>query len=352
MQKSQSAEKCLLLFGGTSRERLVSVATAQNLLGLLDEPACWFWAADNAVHEVAPRRLADHQRPFESPFDPGTPSTFENIISALDTLVDDSRILVLALHGGEGEDGTLPGWCEDRRIPFTGSGAESSRLAFDKLRAKKAVSEAGIRVPGSIGLDPSTEWDSGWLQDRISFNQGLVLKPVRDGSSYGIEFVDEREDLPRALDRVRESKESYLVEPLIVGVELTIGVIDHHGTTRPLPSVEIRPESGRRFDYRGKYLGAGVREICPGEVSAEIEDAAREAGLAAHVALGCYGYSRTDFLIDEKGPVFLETNTLPGLTSTSLLPQELDAAGISMRDFLSEQIRLASMRYDSTSETT
>src|SRR5919204_399782 len=143
-----------------------------------------------------------------------------------------------------------------------------------------------------------------------------------------------------------DSGEPYLAEEFVSGAELTVGVVDGPSGTRALPPSEVRLEQGRAFDYEGKYLGKGTREITPAEVPPEVSRAAQDLALAAHRALGCVGYSRTDVISSAKGPVFLELNTLPGLTRASFLPQQLAAEGTSMLSFLEGQLAIARKRRD------
>src|SRR5919108_132150 len=143
-----------------------------------------------------------------------------------------------------------------------------------------------------------------------------------------------------------ERRVSVASEQIISGIELTVGVVDGPKGARALPPSEVRLEEGRAFDYEGKYLGKGTREITPAEVPARVSRAAQQVALDAHKALGCEGYSRTDVICSERGPVFLEINTLPGLTRMSFIPQQLAAEGTSMKSFLEGQIALARRRRD------
>src|ERR1700704_5377748 len=140
-----------ILFGGTNKERLVSVASAQALHQALPDADLWFWDVDDTVHPVQPQALLGHTRPFEEPFKPGDASVGE-IGQALDTAKAEDRLLVLGLHGGTAENGELQAMCEMRGIPFTGSGSASSHLAFDKVAAKRFAAIAGVTPP--IGLVP------------------------------------------------------------------------------------------------------------------------------------------------------------------------------------------------------
>ncbi len=267
-----------IVFGGLNSERLVSVASAQALHSALPEADLWFWDVGDTVHEVLPQTLEKHSRPFEQPFKPGNPG-IGGIEQALDKAKSESRLLVLGLHGGMAENGELQAMCD--------------------------------------------------------------AKPVRDGSSYGLIFVNSTQDLVAV--RRAANTEDYLIEPFITGAEATCCVLEQlDGSIVPLPPVEIIPaEDGFGFDYRAKYLAKSTQEICPARFAPELNAQIMDQAVRAHTALSCRGYSRSDFIVSEKGPIFLETNTLPGLTKASLYPKALHAQGIEFTDFLKLQIALA-----------
>jgi D-alanine-D-alanine ligase len=322
-----------ILFGGTNKERLVSVASAQALHAALPEADLWFWDVDDTVHETRSEALLNHSRPFEDPFRPGTPSV-GRIEAALDKAKAENRVLVLGLHGGTAENGELQAMCEMRGIAFTGSGSASSHLAFDKIAAKRFAAIAGVHAPAGVALED--------LESALARYGRMIAKPARDGSSYGLIFVNSTQDL----DAVRRAAkiEEYVVEPFIAGVEATCGVLEQlDGSIVALPPVEIIPAEGP-FDYVAKYLAKATQEICPGRFAAETSAQIMDQALRAHRALSCSGYSRSDFIVSEKGPIFLETNTLPGLTKASLYPKALKAQGIEFADFLRDQIALAEQR--------
>jgi D-alanine-D-alanine ligase len=320
-----------ILFGGTNKERLVSVASAQALAEALPEAELWFWAADDSVHETDAKTLTGHARPFEIDFVPGGRKVGATIEQALDRAEADGRVLVLGLHGGRAENGELQAACELRGVPYTGSDSTSSHLAFDKVAAKRFAAIAGVKVPSSI---PLQEIDQAFAE-----HGRLIAKPIFDGSSYGLIFVNARQDLVAVRNAART--EHYLIEPRIAGVEATCGVLEQsNGEVIALPPVEIVPGEGT-FDYTAKYLLKSTEEICPGRFSPEVTAAIKDNALRAHKALSCSGYSRTDFIISDKGPVYLETNTLPGLTKASLYPKALKAQGVDFADFLKDQIVLA-----------
>src|SRR3979409_875338 len=162
-----------ILFGGTNKERLVSVASAQALHQALPEADLWFWDVDDTVHETQPQALQSHSRPFEEPFKPGTPS-LGKIEPALDTAKAENRLLVLGLHGGRAENGELQAMCEMRGIPFTGSGSASSHLAFRKVAAKRFAAIAGVKAPIGVALENA--------ETALAEYGKLIAKPARDGS--------------------------------------------------------------------------------------------------------------------------------------------------------------------------
>jgi D-alanine-D-alanine ligase len=324
----------IVLFGGRSDERHVSVASAQNVVRSLPGALAWFWAPDGSVSDVAPADLLAHQRPFEIDFVPARPAIFPTLDQALDTIPVDDPVFFLALHGGEGEDGTVQKLLEARGIPFTGSGSATSAAAFDKEVAKEKV-KGRVRTAESRVARSNAELQEV-VADMLTRHERIVLKPLAGGSSRGLYFLRRGEEVPDDL------RFPYILEQFIQGRELTVGVIDRGDGPFALPVIEIQVDPDRAFDYAGKYLGAGTREICPADIPEEMAGDAQATALAAHVALGCEGYSRTDLMAAEDGVYFLETNTLPGLTTSSLVPQELKEAGIEFRDFLETQIELAS----------
>jgi D-alanine-D-alanine ligase len=324
--------KNTILFGGTNSERLVSVATAQALCEALPEADLWFWHVADTVHEVTPAELRAHARPFEDEFQPakrGVP-----LAQALDQAKADGRVLVLGLHGGRAENGELQTMCEVRGVPFTGSGSASSHLAFDKTAAKRFAAFGGVTSPPAIELDQ--------LDAAFAEYGKLIAKPVRDGSSYGLIYVVAKQDLVAVRNAAKT--EDYLIEPFISGSEATCGVLEQSdGKIFTLPPIEIVAAEGR-FDYTAKYLLKSTQEICPGRFSPELTAQLQDLAVKAHRALSCSGYTRSDFIISPKGPIYLETNTLPGLTRASLYPKMLKAQGIDFTDFLHDQIALSVKR--------
>jgi len=337
----------IVLFGGPSPERKVSVASAQHVASVLEEAEAWFWAVDGGIHRIDRAALLAHEKPFEVEFVTRSKAAFPSLEAALDDPGSRKAVFFLALHGTGGEDGTAQQMFEDRRIAFTGPGAEASRKAMDKEWAKKLVSAAGVRIAGSIRLPRG---DAKAVREALlAFLRrqgGVVVKPVASGSSVGLYMVHSGADAERVAAGVAGASEEYLAESFVQGTELTVGIVDSESGPRALPPTEVRVERGKSFDYENKYIGTAAREITPAEVPEETSRSAQQAALAAHRALGCEGYSRTDVICDDRGAVFLEINTLPGLTRRSFVPQQLQAEGTSMRSFLDGQIALARRRRD------
>jgi D-alanine-D-alanine ligase len=318
--------KLTLLFGGESRERLVSVATAQSIYETMSSLDLWFWSDNGQVYQVAPDELMRHERPFERPFEP-IGNSLGTLEAALDRAVSQPRFFVLGLHGGMAENGVLQALCEARGIGFTGTGSLGSHLSFDKRASKTWLKAAGIMSPPTIALED--------IEDALSLYGTLFAKPAQDGSSFGLIKVSGKNDL--AAVRKAAQKSDYLIEACIDGIEGTCGVIEKEGVPIALPPVEIIPAEGS-FDYEAKYLSKMTQEICPGRFDEASTKAISDMAIRAHLILGCAAYSRTDFILNPKGLYYIETNTLPGLTRSSLLPKSLKAAGIEFSTFLDDLI--------------
>ena len=342
----------VVLFGGPSSERKVSVASAQNVASVLEQAEAWFWAPGGAIHRVERAALLSHARPFEEEFVPAGAAAYGSLQEALDDPRSQALTFILALHGTGGEDGAAQKLFEERRIAFTGPGATASAKAFDKEWAKQLAAAAGVPVAESVHLPRGDQATVGSaLLGFLARHEHIVAKPVAGGSSVGLHLVGSVADAQRAAAAIAASGEEYLAEAFVSGTELTVGIVDDGRGTRALPASEVRVEAGRAFDYEGKYLGKGTREITPAEVPPEVSQAAQRIALAVHKALGCEGYSRTDVICGPKGVVFLEINTLPGLTGMSFIPQQLAAEGTPMLAFLEEQISLARRRRDRSVST-
>ncbi len=236
-----------------------------------------------------------------------------------------------ALHGASGEDGALRGLLEFLGIPFVGSRSGAAHLAWDKPAAKVIVSRAGVATPRSITLprDAFRELGANAIFEAIAdeLPVPLVVKPAQGGSAQGVTMVEDRAHLPRAMVDAYSYGDVALVEQRITGTEIAIGIIDSGDGPVALPAVEIEPLSGV-YSFEARYNAGETRFYVPARIGDDWADAAAQAALTAHRALGLRHLSRVDLIMDGAGtPWFLEANVLPGLTDTSLLPQALEAAG-------------------------
>jgi D-alanine-D-alanine ligase len=341
-------ERVVVLFGGNSDERRVSVASAQHVCERLSEAEPWFESVEGRVYRVAREHLAAFQNPFVTDFAPAGEAAWPTLAAALDSPGTRETTFFLAYHGQGGEDGQAQRLFEARGLAFTGSGSQASADAFDKDIAKRKASAAGVRTAESLDLPSDEPGLRAELDGLLARHGRAVAKPVRGGSSVGLYHVTSAEDAARAAKGIAQSGVAYMAEQFLSGTELTVGVVDGPNGPRALPASEVRMAPGRAFDYEGKYLARGTTEITPAEVAPEIAQAAQALAVTAHRALGCEGYSRTDIIVAAAGPTFLEINTLPGMTKASFLPQQLAAESTPVVDFLRGQLELARRRRDRT----
>jgi D-alanine-D-alanine ligase len=245
----------------------------------------------------------------------------------------------ILLHGIHGEDGTVQGMLELLNIPYQGSGVLGSALAMDKNLAKTMYRLHGLPVAAWEMAEKKHISDPAPLLAKL--NLPVVVKPIRQGSSLGMSVVREAEQLGTALATAFKHDSKVMVEEFIQGREITVGVIGND-ELMPLPLVEIIPdEKYDFFDYEAKYQPGATREVCPAEVNDSIRDKAQQYGLTAHKALQLHGYSRTDMIVRDDEIFLLETNTIPGMTPTSLLPQAAAQAGLDFSALLDRLITLA-----------
>ena len=246
----------------------------------------------------------------------------------------------LALHGEGGEDGTIQGALEYLGLPYVGSGVAASACAADKDVSKVIYAHAGIPMAPGVALTAGEPYDL----DEIVFVTGerCFVKPAVNGSSFGVTPVYERSGLAEAIEKAFELGDKVLVEKWIVGTEITVGVLGNDDPVA-LPIVEINPGDGAEFyDLKVKYEPAEMHHIIPARLSEEDYLASQRYAVLAHKALGCSGLSRTDFIVSaEDGPIVLETNTLPGMTETSLLPDEARHVGIEFPQLCTRLVELA-----------
>ena len=295
-QNDNSKVKVVLLAGGKSGEREVSITSGDGAYNALCE-------AGYNVTRLDPANKEDLKALIDGDFD----------------------VAFLCLHGKFGEDGTIQGLLELLELPYIGSGVWSSALAMDKTKSKEYYEKAGIPTPMSVTVYPGDPVNAAELIDSY---KKVCVKPTHDGSARGVYIVTTADDLTKAVEEITDSGQGALVEQYVEGTELTVAVL---GNEEPeaLPVIHIVPKN-EFYDYEAKYAPGGSEHICPAYLSEEITEKVQEEAIKAHQVLECRGVSRSDFILDKDGTAWiLETNTIPGMTSTSLLPDAARAAGIT-----------------------
>jgi D-alanine-D-alanine ligase len=250
----------------------------------------------------------------------------------------EAHAVFICLHGRFGEDGTVQGLCELMELPYVGSGVLASALAMDKVMSKHFYAYAGIPTPDYVVLHRSQEIATADITARLG--DKTVVKPANEGSAIGVTIAHEPSELPGAIGLAFRYDRAVLVEEFVAGVEVTVGVL---GNEHPiaLPTIEIVPEH-EFYDYESKYLPGMSSHIIPARISDELRRRCEQLSLDAHRALGCRGMSRSDLIVTDEGEcLLLETNTIPGMTPTSLLPDAAAAAGIEFEDLCYRLVELA-----------
>lgn len=306
-----------VIYGGMSLEHEISLMSGDGVIDALNE--CGHDVISVLISKRGEWQVGAHE--FMAPE------------KALQLLVN-ARIdcAFLALHGANGEDGRIQGLLDLLNIPYTGSGCASSALAMDKINAKTIVTAAGVRVAPQLSFDP-LQWekekqDLPTVREQLTFP--MVVKAPCQGSSRGLAIVASEEELKEAVETILPLEQRVMIEQFIEGREFTCSVLDLMGSPgiEALAVTEIRPVDSAFFDYHAKYTPGATEEITPAPVDAAVNEAMEEMACIAHEALGCSSWSRSDFILGPDGPVWLEVNTLPGLTATSLFPQAAAYRGI------------------------
>ena len=292
----------VVMLGGPSAEREVSLRTG----------AAVARALRSLGHEVAE-------------LDPQTPDW---------TLPPETDVVFLALHGTYGEDGTVQKQLDEIGVPYTGCDAEASRVAFDKVLTKQRC------VAAAVPTAPYRTVDSPRALFPANLPLPVVVKPSRQGSSVGLQFVEHIEDWPAALAASLKFDSEVLVEEKIAGRETTVGILGG----QVLPVVEVRPKAGS-YDYHNKYTSGATEYFCPAEFDAATTQRIQADALGAFHDVGGRDYARVDVMVRADGsPVVLEVNTLPGMTETSLLPKAAAAVGIDFAGLCQRMVDLAMQR--------
>ena len=301
---SRSFLNLTVLLGGPSAEREVSLRSGAAVAAALR-------SLGHIVHEVDPL--------------PGALAA---------SLPAGTQVVFLALHGTYGEDGTVQAELQELGIPYTGCGVTASLFAFDKIVTKRRCLAAGVPTARfAVFHRPDAPWPAGW-------EPPVIVKPSRQGSSVGLNFVNRIEQFPAALaDALRFGGEA-LFEERIHGRETTVGILGD----QPLPVVEVRPQDGV-YDYNNKYTPGRTEYLCPAPFETSTTARIQAAALGAFRAVGGRDYARVDVMVRTDGsPIVLEVNTLPGMTATSNLPRAAAAAGLDFPALCQRLVDLALQR--------
>ncbi|MBI1745136.1 MAG: D-alanine--D-alanine ligase [Acidobacteria bacterium] len=339
-----------LIFGGRSAERDISVSTATQIASHLDagkyrvvpieilQDGRWTTSspAVRSLMAQSPKLIGDVKQASANLI-PFVDNHLCNLPAVRRRRLD---VAFLALHGPFGEDGTIQGMMEMLGIRYTCSGVLASALAMDKFRTLQMVEQAGIRVPEHLLITAAQRRLAVRIvKRRLGFP--CVVKPLRLGSSVGVSIVQNDSELDVAIAAALSFGPAVLVERYISGREITAAVLGNDAPMA-LPLIEIQPKVSHFFDYKAKYEIGGSNEICPAPIAGSLTKTIQRQAVGVHLLLGCRGITRSDFMVDRRGkPYFLEINTIPGMTQTSLVPQAARQANISFSKLLDTLLDLA-----------
>lgn len=285
-----------VLLGGTSSEREISLQSGAAVVAALEEAGIEHVAIDVGVNAIADIQAAKIDRAF------------------------------LALHGAGGEDGRIQAVLEYLNIPFTGSGVQASALAMDKLRTKQLWRGVNLSTPDFAVLNAANDWEKVLAE----LGGEVMVKPAHEGSSIGMARVKTAQELGEAFQNAAKYDGSVIAERLIVGSEFTVAILDGEA----LPPIKLETDH-TFYDFNAKYIANDTRYICPCGLDAEKETELKQLALAAFDAVGCEGWGRVDVMADKSMNFYLlEVNTLPGMTSHSLVPMAAKARGLSFSELV------------------
>jgi len=308
-----------VLMGGKSSEYEVSLDTGQNVLEYLN-------SKKYRVTSIIITKRGDW-------LVGGKKKSISEALKRIDLVFN-------AMHGEFGEDGKIQGLLECYGISYTGSGVLASALGMDKPRSYELFKSCGLSIPKNVIINKKIFYRranaNNYAELMRKLSRRLVIKPSCLGSSVGISIVENSKDFKKAISVATKKCNEVIVEEFIKGLEVTCGIVENTKRQKyfALPVTEIIPPNGRFFDYEVKYNGS-TQEITPARINKNLTTTIQEQAIKAHQILGCRGYSRVDFILkNNKTPYILEVNTLPGLTSESLLPKAAKSAGIGFSELL------------------
>ncbi len=313
-----------LIYGGNSSEWQISILSGKNVAANMDR-------SRYNVYEILLRgtswSLCDPASEKPVPVAEVDKTDFSCMVDGVKVKFD---IAFLMIHGTPGEDGLLQGYFEMMGIPHTTCSSFVSALTFNKYSCKAFLREAGVHLAKDMYIRKGAGWDAASVVERLGLP--VFVKPVSDGSSFGISKVKKTEDLASAVELAFTKSDAIIIEEAVTGRELTEGAFMCKGKVVTLPITEIVTDH-EYFDYDAKYLGQS-REICPAPIPESVAGLVREATETIYRHFGCRGVVRMDYIFDGRDVYFLEANTVPGMTKMSLVPNQARAAGISVGEFI------------------
>jgi D-alanine-D-alanine ligase len=332
--KNNNKLNIALFLGGTSPEKEVSKSSSKSIFAALTNLGHKVILLNPAYGATQPKNIND----FFAEKDYADLSN-ENYIETVNSkLLDNIDLVFLGLHGKWGEDGTIQSLLELKGKKYTGSKVLASSLSMDKKMSKILFQHYGIITPKWISI-PKNNFEPDQILKMVRKNLGFpcVIKPNDQGSTVGLTICKDESELVVAINLALEYSDIALIEEYIDGHEITVGIIENTA----LPALEIKPKHGL-YDYECKYTSGMSEYIVPADIPREVFEKLQLQALMAFKALGCEGYGRIDFRVNSKWDIYcLEVNTLPGMTSTSLVPKMAKAVGISFEQLIERIIKLS-----------
>ncbi|MDX1957931.1 MAG: D-alanine--D-alanine ligase [Leptospiraceae bacterium] len=331
-----------ILLGGTSQEHEISLKTGNFVFNTLDrkkysvtpvlitKSGKWIFPKTNVSKIPSYKTIEEYSKNFETDFK----NLCNGEVNSPPHKIKNFDIIFIALHGGDGEDGTIQSILDELKLKYTGSGVKASQLAMNKELANKEFYFKGFNVAPFFNIKRENFIkDQNSVLKNLELNYPVFAKPTFGGSSVGAGKAIDAKELISRLDTIFKTDQNALVQELITGVEVSCGVIEFFNNgkfiPRPLYPTETIPK-GEFFDFNSKYVVGGSEEITPARLEAKLLEDVRSQALKAHISIGCRGYSRTDFIISDGVPFILELNTLPGMTETSFIPQQIAYENLQM----------------------
>jgi len=336
-----------IIFGGQSEEHEVSLASAKGVINALDKQK--YNIIPIAITKKGKWIIGDKGKTYLESQDYTKFDDFESdLVNSIAGKVNNKKIDLVApiIHGHYGEDGKLQGILEILKLPYLFSDILASALAMNKLKTKIMAKEAGLNIAKHLLIKKSDDYNLDDLIDQLSLP--MVVKPIESGSSIGVFIVENKDELKVSIPRALKHG-NIMLEQYISGRELTVGVI---GDERPevLAVTEVIPKKSRFYDYKSKYDKGGSEHICPANIPDDILAKVKDFAIKAFKSIGARDLARVDFIWsqDDDKLYFLEINTIPGMTQTSLAPEQAKAAGMNFGEFLDKLINFGIKRNKNT----